>query len=281
MATRATQTATPSPLDPFRYGWRYIAHPLPDGGARYEQVPLALEDVLHPREGDFIVQNERHHRRCTYLYDVARAQLAEDPTAVVLSDVRIAWPVEPPKAHGPDLTVIFGVREHKPWGTFDVAAEGARPSLIIEVTSPETAHLDRGVKRDEYAEVGVPLYVIVDTVVEHGISRLRLLGYTLTPAGYQPLPPDERGRLWLAPLRAWLGIADNEIVCYDEEGNPLGDYTTLATSLRAETTARLAAEERVAREAEARAEAERRARDAEARLRELEVLLRKRDEERR
>jgi colicin import membrane protein len=279
MATTAAQTATAPPADPFRYGWRYIAHPLPDGDVRYEQVPLTLEDVLHPQEGDFIVQNERHHRRCTYLYDVARAQLADDPTAAVLSDVRIAWDVTPPKAHGPDLAVIFGVREHRPWGTFDVAIEGARPSLIIEVTSPETAHLDRGVKRDEYAEVGVPLYIIVDTVIEQGASRLRLLGYTLTPAGYQPLTPDERGRLWLPPLRAWLGIADNEIVCYDEAGNPLGDYAAVSASLRAETAARLAAEEQVAREAAARADAEQRAKDAEARLRELEALLRQRDME--
>ena len=72
---------------------------------------------------------------------------------------------------------------------------------------------------------------------------------------------DERGRLWLAPARTWLGVEENEIVCYDEAGQALGDYRALAAALAQET--------------EARAEAERRAEAAETRLRELEAELRR------
>jgi len=92
-------------------------------------------------------------------------------------------------------------------------------------------------------------------------STLRLLGYTQTPSGFQVLAPNERGWLWLAPTRVWLGIAENELVCFDEAGEPLGDYLALATAL--------------ADEANARAEAERRASAAEARLHELEAELRR------
>lgn len=44
----------------------------------------------------------------------------------------------------------------------DVAWIGARPDWVCEVLSPSTARLDRGVKLDAYAEVGVPWAWLVD-----------------------------------------------------------------------------------------------------------------------
>src|SRR5262249_25011621 len=195
------------------------------------EAPLTLEDVLHPQEGDQVTHSDAHQRRRRYLVNVLEAQLAHDPTAVVLDDVRVAWDVPDLKPHGPDIAVILGVRARKEWSTFDVAQEGVRPALIIEITSPETAGLDRSTKLEEYEVAEVPLYVIVDAVTRRQIRTPRLHGYTLTPDGYQMLPPDERGWLWLEPARTWLGIQDNEIVCYSEAGQPLGDYQALATAL--------------------------------------------------
>lgn len=50
-----TQTTTPASApgappadDPFRYGWRFVPRPTPDNPHHLEQVPLTLEDVLHP-----------------------------------------------------------------------------------------------------------------------------------------------------------------------------------------------------------------------------------------
>jgi colicin import membrane protein len=102
----------------------------------------------------------------------------------VLHDVRIAWDIPDLKAHGPDLAVIFGVRESKNWSTFDVAVEGVRPTLIIEVTSPETRVIDLIVKLDEYDLAGVEFYVIVDVVQRRGEVTPRLLGYRRTPTVY-------------------------------------------------------------------------------------------------
>ena len=48
------------------------------------------------------------------------------------------------------------------WATLDVAAEGARPALVVEVTSPSTRENDLGTKPDFYHRAGVPLYVIAD-----------------------------------------------------------------------------------------------------------------------
>jgi Uma2 family endonuclease len=138
-----------TPGDPYRYGWRYARQARPDGAVEFAQIPLTLEDVLHPEEEDQIVHSEAHERRNLYMYDVFGAQVADDPTAVVLHDVRIAWDVPGLKAHGPDLAVIRGVRARKNWSTFDVVEEGVRPDLIVEVTSPETAALDRSNKLEE------------------------------------------------------------------------------------------------------------------------------------
>jgi Uma2 family endonuclease len=224
-----------------------------------EQAPLTLEDVLHPQEGDQVTHSDAHQRRRRYLVNVLEAQLAYDPTAVVLDDVRVAWDHPNLKPHGPDISVIIGVRARKNWSTFDVAVEGVRPALIVEITSPETASIDRSNKLEEYDLAGVPLYVIVDTIMLRKEPAVRLLAYTQTPNGYQVLPPDTQGRIWLAPVRTWLAVEQNEIVCYDEAGQPLGDYAALREVLAAEVHAREAAEQRAA--------------TAETRVRELEAEL--------
>lgn len=275
-------TSLPEPEGPFRYGWRHIRHAHPDGSETWERVPLTLEDVLHPQEEDFVAQSAAHQLRQEYLHTVIAARLADDPAAVVVADLLIAWDIPDLKPHAPDIAVILGVRQRRDWSTFSVAEEGVRPALIIELTSPSTASLDRSTKLDEYAEAGVETYILIDTIRFRGSFALRLVGYTLTPVGYQPLAPDNRGRYWLAAARVWLGIEANEIVCYDEAGQPLGDYVTLTTTLRAaeqraaaEAKARIAAEQRAAAEATARVAAEQRADTAEARLRALEAELRR------
>jgi Uma2 family endonuclease len=252
-AAPASSPVTPDvapTLEPDRYGWRHVQREQPDGSATMERVPLTLEDVLHPEEGDQIPESEPHERRRRYLADVLTARLADDPGAVVLSDVRIAWDTPGVRPHGPDIAVIRGVRARQPWRTFDVAAEGVRPALIIELTSTGTAGVDRSNKLEQYELVGVPQYVIVDAVRGEQLVAPRLLGYHLGPVGYQGQAPDEHGRLWLEVARLWLGVVEGELVCYDEAGRALGDYTAVTAALAAEQAARAGLEARV-RELEA------------------------------
>ncbi|MDW8147937.1 MAG: Uma2 family endonuclease [Roseiflexaceae bacterium] len=280
--------------DPFRYGWRIVRRDLGDGFFDEELVPLRLIDLLHPEEGDQVLCNYDHQRRVRYLADVFLACTADRPDAVVLSDVRIAWDVPELKAHGPDIMVIFGVQTIRNWNTFNVAQEGVRPTLIVEVTSPETRRFDLYEKVEHYDLAGVPFYVIVDAVERRGQSLVRVIGYERAGAAYRPMVPNEQGWLWLEPLRVWIGVQENEVYCFDEQGRRIGDYATLTTIVieleeriaealaeakaqararmeaeaqaRQEAEARAAAEERAQREAEARAAAEERARrEAEAR----------------
>jgi hypothetical protein len=201
----STPPADLSEDDPFRYGCRYVKRVQPDGSEEFEQVPLALEDLLHPEEEDYHVNTDGHEGDCSYLKQVARARVAGDPSAWVLRDCRVAWDVPGLRAHGPDIAVIFGLRRRSDWSTFDVAEEGVRPSLIIEVTSPDTRHNDLVKKVEHYARAGVPHYVIADARGAHEERRLTLIAYRLGREGYELRPPDDRGRVWLEPIGVWLG----------------------------------------------------------------------------
>jgi len=146
-----TTTPQPTPLtdadaDPFRYGWRLVPRPTPDNPYHLEQVPLTLDDVLHPEVGDFIVHSDRHETDRMYLTAVLRARLEPSRRAIVLSDVRIAWDLPDLRAHGPDVMVIPGVRKRRNWSTFEVAVERARPALIIEIVSPDARENDVVIK---------------------------------------------------------------------------------------------------------------------------------------
>ena len=93
--------------DPFRYGWRYVLKAKPVGKELFDQVPLTLEDVLHPEVGDFIVQTDGHDNDCMYLKMTAKRQLKDDPTAAVLSDCRVDWNIPGVRPLGPDLARLF------------------------------------------------------------------------------------------------------------------------------------------------------------------------------
>jgi len=274
--TRDTDDAA----DPFRYGWRYVRRTRPDGLIALEQVPLTLEDLLHPQEGDHVTHSRDHERFRKYIANVLEARLQHDRSAAVLIDVRVAWDVAELQPHGPDIAVVFGVREQQNWSTFDVAQEGARPALIVEITSPETRQIDLFDKVDEYEIAGVPWYVIVETYTSRRTTLRRLKGYMLEDGAYTTLAPDERGWLWIEPAGIWMGVRDNQVECYDQAGALIGDYTDIDMARQeaearaaAEAQARAGAEARAAAQAQARAEAEARA-AAEAQARAAEAQAR-------
>lgn len=271
----ASPPATTQPergtADPFRFGWRYVRRELPDGEEVFDQVPLTLHDVHYPQEEDFIVHSDDHERIRGYLYDALSARLAGSPETVVLTDMRVAWDTPAVKPLGPDVIVLTGVRERRNWSTFDVGQEGARPLLVIEITSPETRRIDLIDKVDEYETAGVAQYVIVECAPRPDGVRHTVRGYRMTEAGYTPAPTNAQGWIWLDAPRLWIGAQDNSVLLFDEAGQPIGDYVQIDAQRREAEARAQAAEARVRQEAEARAAAEARVRELEqelARLRE-------------
>ncbi len=283
--------------DPFRYGWRYVRVRGPGGKESLEQVPLTLEDVLHPETGDFIVQSDPHDDDVSYLKYVFKWRLVGNPRTAVVSDCRVDWNLPGIRPLGPDVAVFVDVKKRKLWATLNVAAERVKPALVAEVTSPDTRKNDLEIKVDYYHRARVPLYVIADSIQEDGEKRrLRLIGYRYTRAGFRKIAPDAGGRLWLEPVGVWLGVTQDRqlgydrLACYDPAtGQEIGDYIELNEALGIEKEAHARADRRAkaeaarakklaakAKTASARAQAEAQARAlAEARVRELEAAIRR------
>jgi Uma2 family endonuclease len=265
----------PNAVDPFRYGWRDINRRRPDGTIEWEQIPLTLEDVLHPQEGDVILESTQHDRNVRYLADVLSERLANDPGALVLRDCGVYWDIPDLRHHSPDVAVILGLQARRPqYASFNVAEEGVRPAIIIEHVSPSTRSNDVDTKVDHYHRARVPQYVIIDC--DEDDSPLRLIDYRWTPDSYRPQPADEQERVRLVPVNLLLGFEGRRVILYDATGHELGDYEAISSALREEAEARQAAElraeaERIRAEAEAEARksAEERLRTAEAELRRL------------
>ncbi|RKU13424.1 hypothetical protein C6502_03420 [Candidatus Poribacteria bacterium] len=283
IVTVPTNGEIPDKKDPYPYGWREAIRTLPDGTEVLERTPLTLEDILHPQVGDYRMHDEEHERFCNYLYNVLSARIADEPNAIVLHDVRVAWALPDLRAHGPDISVIFDLRRHINWSTFSEEDEETKPSLIIEIVSPSTRSTDVVTKVDHYARVGVPNYIIVDRFERQGVMERTLVGYRLTPAGYEELSPNADGWLWIEPVNIWLSLEDENLVCYDETGNLIPDYVDVSARAAEEAQARVEAENHAAEEAQARVEAENRATEeaqarieAEERIRQLENELRRR-----
>src|SRR5262245_26651115 len=98
--------------DPFPYGWRHVTRSKPGGGTEMVQVPLTLEDVLHPKEGDVIPETRQHLTDRTYLTIVCESRLPGlAATAVVNSDLLTDFDLSDVRAVSPDVAVFTDLDE--------------------------------------------------------------------------------------------------------------------------------------------------------------------------
>ena len=223
--------------DPFRFGWRYRWQIGPDGAKRWVQVPLTLDDVLHPQERDHIPENTQQSKDRVYLVDVLKWRLADNPRALVLTDCLINWGVRGLRNHSPDISVFDGVAEPKrDWTTFAVAQEGAHPILAIEIVSPD-AHDRQARDNDvvtkvrEYYRARVPFYALVDQEREGGPRQI--IGYRRGTRKYVSVPLDEQDRLLMGPVRLLMGLREERVVCWDAgTGEAIPDFTDAMARLR-------------------------------------------------
>jgi len=176
---------------------------------------------------------------------------------------------------GPDVFWVTGIDEpgrlRRAWISW---LEGGRlPDLIVELLSPSTAHIDRGVKKELYARVfRTSEYYMYDP------DTRKLEGFWLAGGAYQPMAPGDQGRLWSRQLGLFLGLwhgfrEDKEadwVRLYHPDGSlvPTQGERAEAERQRAEAEHQRAEAERQ------RADAERQRADAaEAELARLRALL--------
>ena len=117
---------------------------LPDDGLRHELIDGQF--VMTPAPGT--AHQTMSMRLSTLLYESVHGtslKVLAAPFDVVLGSHVVE----------PDIVVA-------PRTSFTSRDLPVPPLLVIEILSPSTTHLDRGRKRDIYAEAGIPHYWIVD-----------------------------------------------------------------------------------------------------------------------
>jgi Uma2 family endonuclease len=276
MHMRTTPPEVPAD-NPFCYGWRFVRKTLPDGREHLVQVPLTLEDVLHPKEGDVIPERHQHEGERGDLTRTLRSRGDRLDHGLVLSDCIIDWGIPGVPNHSPDISVFEGLTgEREPdFGIFQVAKYAARNRFVLELVSPHTRANDVKHKPPEYHQAGVPLYIVVDQKRVGGPRQV--LAYRRTRSRYQKVKLDAQGRVLLEMVGLYLGLLDNRVVCWDAaSGELLGDYTqehqgrlAAEKESRKQARARRAAEKQAQQQAEARQAAEQRIAELEAELRRL------------
>ena len=114
------------------------------------------------------------------------------PTDCILSNVTVVQP---------DILYVATDRQTI---TSERGIEGA-PTLVVEVLSPSTAHLDRDRKMKLYAVHGVPYYWIVDPE-SHSVEAYTLTGAAYALAGRvagEPAPLPPFSDLTIDPAALW------------------------------------------------------------------------------
>ena len=130
---------------------------------------------------------------------------------------------------GPDVFVVLGVpyRERKSWVVWE---EGKGPDIVIELLSDKTAARDKGEKKRIYQDqVRVAEYYWFDPFDPDDWA-----GFALREGRYEPIVPDEQGRLvskrlGLALVR-WYGLYEDAETTWLRWATLDGDYYPLLRS---------------------------------------------------
>jgi Uma2 family endonuclease len=166
---------------------------LPHDGKRYELHEGELSPMGAPSVRHQLIIGNLYSIFRAYVLAVGRGQVLLSPLDCIMSDITVVQP---------DLVYVDETRRRL---LSERALEGA-PTLAVEILSPWSRHIDRGVKMRLYARHGVEWYWIVDgdglTIDAH---RLEGDGYRLdarlegtTPRALPPFPdlPLDPAAIW-------------------------------------------------------------------------------------
>ena len=232
--------------DEFYYGRRQLIRYDKTGQPSYSYLPLVLADFLNPQLGDDFVQGAEHEQAVLRLYACLRQLHQHNPFLAVYRQLKLLAG-DPALQPAPDVMVIPNVVEPElSRSQFDIAAEDARPTCVLEVLSPRFAQLDRREKLAFYAQLGVTEYFLVDPGLRADGDRVGydLTGYRLQRGSYVHNEPDDHGRLYSNVNRAWFALnvlRDGFVMISTATGKPIepeADVLERPSALAAEATFR-------------------------------------------
>jgi Uma2 family endonuclease len=138
-----------------------------------------------------------HVKAIIHLFNVFEDHLPA--TDFIAADMYWFWEEGHPDSRvAPDLMVVKGVGRTDRRSFFTWLEGGAVPCIIFEMASEHTWRDDLWEKRPKYERLGVREYILFDPDGEY--LRPRLQGFRLVEGRYEPIKPDEDGRLWSEEL---------------------------------------------------------------------------------
>ena len=193
-------------------------------------------------------------------------------TTLVAADRWVVPDTEFDKSRGryPDLLVAFGVDPalYRENNGYIVSEQGKPPDWVLEVASESTAEADVEVKREFYEMLGIGEYWRFDQTPDGRWHGTRLAGDRLVDGEYVPVEIEELSdgslRGYSPALNVHLRWIDGELAFHDPATDaPIASFESERERADSERAARLQERDRADR--------------AEARVRELEERLGRRD----
>jgi hypothetical protein len=257
-------------------------------------IPLSqtADDVHYPEtDGRPMAESDFQREPLSYAVSALRRFFADQEQVYVSGNLLIYYEQGNPKAAvAPDVFVVRGVACHDR-RTYKLWEEPKAPDFVLEITSNSTVNEDQGVKRGLYAWLGVEEYWQFDPTGDYLTPPLT--GLRLADRNYWPISvrADDQGVLTgdSRVLGLALRVTNGVLHFHDPaRSQTLLNYAELAQAREIAEQGREVAErerelaeqarasaERAQQAAEARADAEaERRRAAEARIAELEAMLR-------
>lgn len=228
-------------------GWRIESITQSDGTIANTKVPLTASEFLHPQEGYRLPNSTFHDTVAGDAKDMLARRYASCPDIAIFRDLLIEWDIPDLNDHCPDTFVVKGIRNKEQNRTkFVVANEGVRPVSIVEVVSPRYRKEDRETKVVEYARARVQEYAIVDQRTYRGQVLDEVLGYRLVGGYYQPITPDDEGRILCDTIGLWISLQNGRLVMEDSQ---TGERLKTSLELEAENQELATARELAAQQA--------------------------------
>ncbi len=200
-----------NPIDPFPFGWRIVERRLPNGEIDIDHIPLSEEDILDPQLGDVMPQSDPHLKLAVSIYNRFDKRYQNDPTTGVFCDLKIIWGIPGLSGPAPDLAVVPNLTrdKHANRGSFAVIEEGTRPTLVLEIVSPQYPGDDTR-KPEIYEQAGVPEYIILDPHLENTRLNYELIGFKLVQGQYVRMIADAQGRLLSEATGVYFGLGKSQ-----------------------------------------------------------------------
>jgi Uma2 family endonuclease len=262
LKTRPTRFDLPKTQKIDRPGWIP-----PEITKNWETSPYAYQT-----EEELMPQGGPHGQLSGYLYGLLSSRL-EQKNLMLLQDSFMLYRDKSGirQRIGPDL-LLMPLRKPTPV-SYDLDIEPLPPSLLVEITSPESHEKDLDSNLSLYASLGISTYLVIDLMVPH-IEKVReqikLHVFRLVSGQFVEKNPDHEGYLTLPEMGLKIKAQAQQIILVDKlTGEVLLDVVELKEALESEVEKAKAATQQAEQQAKAqakRAEAEtRRANAAEQR----------------